>query len=240
MKNLLIEEVNLLGITSNSPNFIPGPFSKSLLQSEESIDIDIMFIPRLLDYMEGLITVETSAGIYSFIVYGIGIHNPFLVTPLIDRHISTEVPLNVDIELFNPYNEILHIKDLFTSGGFIDPHFSKDTPPEFWRINPYEKKSVIPLNFTHHKSSKYRGLVNIVTKNEYIITIPIEIEIHNNEIFKIPSYLDLGVHTSKKHELSKSISLLNSQIYPVLVTSIKQIKYDPYTKIKFTPIILNE
>ena len=66
MKNLLLEEVTLLGITTETPNFIAGLIANEVLQPGESITIDVLYFPRVLDHVEDFLTVLTSAGRYSF------------------------------------------------------------------------------------------------------------------------------------------------------------------------------
>lgn len=66
MKNLLLEEVVLLGITTETPNFIAGTISEKILQPGQSILIDVLYFPRILDHVEDFLTVQTSAGRYSF------------------------------------------------------------------------------------------------------------------------------------------------------------------------------
>lgn len=68
MRNLLLEEVTLLGITTETPNFIAGTISEKVLQPGQSVVIDVLYFPRVLDHVEDFLTVQTSAGRYSFFV----------------------------------------------------------------------------------------------------------------------------------------------------------------------------
>lgn len=105
-------------------------------------------------------------------------------------------------------------------------------------MNPFETRSIIRLNFLSPSPNNYRGLVNIITHDKFIITLPVEITVHSNEIISIPNEINFGVQTYQKQNTPREISLLNSQNYPILIESIENQNENQNLKIQFSKIIL--
>jgi hypothetical protein len=52
-------------------------------------------------------------------VYGHGMLNPYRLFPFVGAKVPADVTYRPPIEIYNPHDVPLHVKEIFTSGGFL-------------------------------------------------------------------------------------------------------------------------
>ena len=66
MKNMMKEKIEILSILADSYNFHPGPLDKHEIGPNEILEIEILYLPRLLGYVEESLVIQTSVGSFLY------------------------------------------------------------------------------------------------------------------------------------------------------------------------------
>jgi len=142
------------------------------------------------------------------------------------------------IQLYNPHDEVLHVTEIFTSGGgFLHLDLPADQPAGLWSIEPRTRKDIINLAFMSEQPGKYTGFVNIKTDKDNMI-LHVEVTVVKGGLHRTPEEIDFSTLTSPNEKLSVSILLLNSGEDPILVSEIYPLTPDLQLFVNFSRLII--
>lgn len=249
------DELHLFAVSTDTVHFHPSSFKQTVGFSSVSYSqgsfphcqvvpvkgktvISVVFVPRLLGAVEGTLIIETSVGGFLYQVHGEGIANPYNLTPFLGAKIPVGVPFNPPIKIYNPKDQVLHVKEVFTNEGFLHLTLPKASgggdygSAGLWEINPRHTNTIINLSFQSNVPGKHTGFVHVKTDIDNMI-IPVEIHVMKGGIHRSPEELDFGTLTSSTDKRSLSVSLLNSGPQPVLVSDIYASSPDSHLSITF-------
>ena len=144
--NMFDKEIDILKVISSSSNFHPVLFQPSSLLPHETMEVQILFLPYYADFTESTLTVSSSIGDVMYAIRGQALDNPYRVRPLLDsRLVAGSVPFDQPIIIYNPYDEPLYVREVFTTeeflslkGSRIHNEISKNKDPMDLDGNPSE------------------------------------------------------------------------------------------------------
>jgi hypothetical protein len=127
----------------------------------ESASFSVLFLARNEGVSFGTLVIETSVGGFLVQVQGEGVPNAYNAKPLLDVKVPMGLTIQPQLEIFNPFNKPLKIKEVFTNEGFLHlvlpkrpDRKSKDTNDMSHEHNSWE---VASLSRPRTASSKIKG-----------------------------------------------------------------------------------
>ncbi|KAJ4847048.1 hypothetical protein Tsubulata_017079 [Turnera subulata] len=111
---------------STNMQFYPCNFSEVLLRPGEVASICFVFLPRWLGKSSAHLILQTSFGGFLVHVKGYAVQSPYDITPLVSLDNLSRGQLIKNLSLFNPSEEILHVKEVsawvMVSQGNVSRH----------------------------------------------------------------------------------------------------------------------
>ena len=166
--------------------------------------------------------IQTSAGGFFYALSAMGMPSPYGLQPINATNVPVYTPYIPPIELTNPHEHPLRIREVFTSENFLHlmlpPEGMRGDQPApglhngVWMLQPAERKHVISLSFNVSEPGMYEGYVHVLTDYDTLI-LPVSISVSLSFI-DAPEVLDFGVVTSAEASAMLPLTLLSN--YPPL------------------------
>ena len=182
------ETVEIYSVTTSSLHFHISNFSPTTLAANNTKAVRVMFLPYREGPVTAVIVIQTSLGGFLLRLSGDGVRNPYGVKGFTGVRIPMGIAYNPAVQVYNPFDEALLIKEIFTTEGFLHltlPDFVADvdkveevnavsTSASIWQVQPREMKDVIELSFRSHTPGPYRGFLHIKTNLDNLV-VPVDI-----------------------------------------------------------------
>jgi len=220
-------------LKKNPPNYI---------SSGETLVFQIVILPDSVGKIKGNINFYLKNK--KLIFYPIDIDatpNIYKVSPLFHTEMEISKLIKVPIEIYNPHDRSLIIKEVTNSFSpintdWVNGHFvfpNKTTLSDsFLEIPPKEKITVLHLNFYKEFEGTEFGVFQFKTDRDVLI-IPVLITANNPSLDAYPKYFDFGfIDKNIKINRVIPISIKNKYNYPVQLLEIFS-RHDDY--IEFIP-----
>jgi hypothetical protein len=108
-------------------------FQSHLLNSQNSVTIQLMFLPYYVESVEVTLDLVTSVGNLKYHVHGNAVPNPYRLHPFLGHRVPIgTASYDQPIVIFNPHTEPLHIREIFTTEDFLS---LRSNPPQHGRIS---------------------------------------------------------------------------------------------------------
>ncbi len=114
-------DLQLYSVTSDNSQFHPILFHPQTIPPQQAAVIQLLYLPCFQETVFAELRISTSQGDYSYSLQGQSVRNPYGLHPFMGNkvpmgHLSTfELP----ILMFNPFLEPLHVREVFTTEGFL-------------------------------------------------------------------------------------------------------------------------
>lgn len=182
------ETVEIYSVTTSSLHFHISNFSPTTLAANKTKAVRVMFLPYREGPVSAVVVIQTSLGGFLLRLSGDGVRNPYGVKGFTGVRIPMGIAYNPAVQVYNPFDETLLIKEIFTTEGFLHltlPDFVADmdkveevnavsTSASIWQVQPREMKDVIELSFRSHTPGPYRGFLHIKTNLDNLV-VPVDI-----------------------------------------------------------------
>lgn len=143
--------------------------------------------------------------------------NPYKLTPFLNNRLNLGESIDQSIVIHNPFDSVLHIREVFTTEDFLSLKSEDLTPPNppippiaspsspsspsyvkdvaRWEVSPASEREIINLNIAGSKIGKFTGYVHVKTDKDNVV-VPVEIEVVDKDAVEDPTVvLDFGVLT---------------------------------------------
>ena len=154
--------------------------------------------------------------------------------PLINLKIHVGHTLNPYIELYNPHDHVLSVKEVFTNEGFLHLKLPKGAKKSskggLWEMAPMTWAKVMSVSFHSTRAGRHMGFVHVRTNVDTLV-VPVEVNVMKGGVHRWPDLLDFETLTSSSEKRELNISVLNSTPNPLLVTDVAISSPDPSLRI---------
>ncbi|KAF0718335.1 Aste57867_1754 [Aphanomyces stellatus] len=196
-------------------------FAPVALQPGESIPLHVLFLPRTsTDVVRATLILETSLGDIPYPVRGHGIPNRYHIRP-ISANVPTGVRFEPTLDLYNPFDTLLRVKEVFATEGFLHMSIpSLSSSVSSWEIEPERTKPIMQLAFLSGLVGQFSAYVRIETDDDHLI-VPVDIAVLPDGLHVDgPSHVDFGmlVHDDEDHHVS--VDFLNTAKTTVVVHGV--------------------
>ena len=100
-------------------HFLTPMFEPQVLHPGNSTTLQVILLPRAIGVIEGTLMVESTGGVtISYPLRAEGVANPYSLAPLTDR-LPVGAALTRSVSLYNPHRDVMHVKEVFTTEGFL-------------------------------------------------------------------------------------------------------------------------
>lgn len=124
----MAEPITIHSVVTNNTQFHTVTFQTQTLYYQDSLIVHIMFLPYFVDKVETDLLISTSAGDLSYHIIGNAVANPYHLHPFIGYRIPAgELVYEQPITVFNPHDEVLNIREIFTTESFLSLHPAKNS-----------------------------------------------------------------------------------------------------------------
>jgi hypothetical protein len=230
ISNDLDHEIHLYSISSGSSQFHPVSFQPQILQRYQSLTIQLLFLPYHIRAIEATLSITTSVGEFEYRIIGKATRNPYNLHPFIGNKVIAGVPFEQPIVMFNPLDEVLHIREIFTTEEFLSLHRgteSKDLyDPGHWELEPGSEREVIRLSMVSSIPGHYYGYVHVKTDRDKIV-IPVDLQVLEGGLRPVDNFIDFGVLTASSAKKTAELKLVNSGSSDVTIINVVPATPDP-------------
>jgi len=171
-------ELSVLSVTTDNVHFHPSSFKATTLSPGEALNISIVFLPRTIGSVEGSLVIQTSAGGLLYQIHARGVANPYRLHPFLSAKLPTGATYSPPIQVHNPHETTLQIKEIYTSEEFLHLNMSETVGDHrtngLWEVPSRQTKTVINVAFSSEQPGKYQGYVHVKTNYDTMI-IPLEV-----------------------------------------------------------------
>jgi hypothetical protein len=202
--NFYDKEVQIISVSSDSINFHAVMFQPSLLQPQEEVHIEMLFLPYYAETVQSSLNISTSEGIIKYPITGRAIPNPYKLHPFLGQILQYgTTPYEQPILIYNPYKEPLHIREVFTTADFLSlkgaPLLTDDkevqtgskmsiksdnntvtsitnTQNNMWVVESGFDKEIIILSISAIDTGSFTGYVHIKTSKDNMV-LPVEVQV---------------------------------------------------------------
>lgn len=241
------EDIQLLSVISDDTQFYPVLFQPQSLKVNTSISIQLLFLPYYVDSSEATLTIVSSIGKHIYKIYGRSVGNPYHLHPLTGFRVPAGVPYEQSVVMYNPHNEVLHIREIFTTEDFLSikgassgshensrdtfsrriqlPEEQEKTKFGTWEIPPGEEKQLVTISMLSTMPGSYNGYVHIKTDRENIV-LPIDMTVLEGGLFPTPEIVDFGLIQSLQEIKTIPFYILNGGSKPLQIQNILPVNPD--------------
>lgn len=106
--------LNVYDLFSTNTQFKSYSFQTISLSPGESASIPLIFLPRWLGLSSAQLVLQTSFGGFIIHAKGLATMSPYNLQPLVGFNISSGKRLSGNVSLYNPYNDVLYVKEVAT------------------------------------------------------------------------------------------------------------------------------
>lgn len=269
--NVLQEEVGIYSMRSDNPQFHPVNFQPQVLAAGESINVYLLFLPHYVEVATATLTFDikiggnvgtdgVTDGTMLYMVEGHSRHNPYRLRPLIGHNIPAGLmqPYEQPILIFNPHNEPLYIREIFTTESFLSLKGIDNMQPNeasssngvqnnaaflsgsslvsaeesTWMVKPGVEQQLIIVKMTSGPPGNYSGYVHVKTNKDNIV-LPVGLHVMGGGLYPRSSHLDFGVMTSVAQKVTLELWLSNSGAADAYIDDIMPSTPDPNLSIEF-------
>ena len=117
-----LDELQIFSISSDNAQFHPAMFKPQVLPPQGRATIQIIYLPRVVGDVEGTLTISTSAGDVLYAIRAQAVANPYRLHPFVGTKIPAGVVYSRPIIMYNPTDELLHVREVFTTESFLHLH----------------------------------------------------------------------------------------------------------------------
>ncbi|KAK3278976.1 hypothetical protein CYMTET_13119 [Cymbomonas tetramitiformis] len=232
-----MSELLILSLSTDNIQYYPSNFRQTSVPPGGKASISIVYLPRTLGPVDGTMIIQTSVGGFLIQMHGQGVPSPYEAQPLLGAKVPAGVKYGYSLELHNPFDEMLKVKEVYTNEDFLrlslpQTPAAQNGPARLWEIGPHETKSIINLEFMSHTPGKYLGLVHVKTLRDTII-MPVDIHAIKGGIYRNPEEIDFGTLTTVDERQYRTISLLNSGSSAIAVVDAHPAILDPSLLVSF-------
>ena len=171
-------ELSVLSVTTDNVHFHPSSFKATTLSPGEALNISIVFLPRTIGSVEGTLVIQTSAGGLLYQIHAQGVANPYRLHPFLSAKLPTGATYSPPIQVHNPHETTLQIKEIYTSEEFLHLNMPETVGDHrtngLWEVPSRQTKTVINVAFSSEQPGKYQGYVHVKTNYDTMI-IPLEV-----------------------------------------------------------------
>ena len=173
-------ELSVFSVTTDNVHFHPSSFKATTLAPGEALNISIVFLPRTIGSVEGTLVIQTSAGGLLYQIHAQGVANPYRLHPFLSAKLPTGATYSPPIQVHNPHETTLQIKEVYTSEGFLHLNMPETVGDQdartngLWEVPSRQTKTVINVAFSSEHPGKYQGYVHVKTNYDTMI-IPLEV-----------------------------------------------------------------
>lgn len=230
-------DVELNSISADNPQFYPVLFQPQTLARRESVMIRILFLPFYTETASATLKISTSIGDYEYNIVGAPAYNSYRLHPFVGYRIPSGVPFEQPITIYNPHDEVLHIREIFTTEEFISLRGATPLDADVtssggatWQLEPGVERSIIHLSMGSSMPGFYSGYVHLKTDKDNIV-IPVELQVLEGGLHASPEFIDFGVLTRAGDMSTVDLKLMNSGSRSVEIVEIVPIMPDPHLQI---------
>lgn len=250
INNTFDYDVQLFSVVSDNTQFHPVMFQSQVLPSQQSLAVQLLFLPYFVEQTNATLTFSSSIGDISYSVQGAAVKNDYLIHPFVGHRLPAGVVYEQPIVIYNPFAEVLHIREVFTteefmslrgasmggSSNFEDEHFEEQTTfgsdtssaqqAKMWEIEPFTSKEIIRLSISSKATGDYQGYVHIKT-NKNDMVIPVELLVIEGGLSIVPEIIDFGVIPTPDLSRYVDIYIVNSGSVDVDIMDVVPVEPDP-------------
>lgn len=244
-------DVHVYSVVSENVLFHPVMFQPQIVAPNESISVQILFLPYYQESLVSQLTVKTSVGDFEYQVKGFPVRNPYGLHPFVGIRIPSNSNIEQPIVIHNPHENTLHIKEVYTTESFLtlkgtplrnsigsDDDSSSFAPEVMWVIQPNTEKEIITLSIPSTLGPGfYQGYVHIKTDHDNMV-LPVEVDILEGAVYAVHPTLEFGTLTSVSERKSLDIRLHNTGYETIAVTEVIAVDADPQLQINVVEPIL--
>ena len=149
--------------------------------------------------------------------------------PLINLKIPIGHKLSPQLEIYNPHDTVLKVKEMFTNQGFLHLTLPKGKTPAkggkggkgglLWEIPPLTGTKVMSVSFHATRAGEHKGFVHVRTNIDTLV-VPVEVQVIKGGVHRWPDLLDFKTLTSSKEKQERQITVLNATPKPLAVTDV--------------------
>lgn len=232
--NHLPDEVVITAVSCDSEFFHPTHLKSQSIPPGGNSTIYLVFLPKTTGYVEGVLSVQTTAGSFKYKLSGEGTHNPYFLYPILDQKVIAGASFKPAISIHNPYAETLYINEIFTSGGFFQLTLPSKNTTELWEVPPFHTKVVINLKFISAVTGTYNGFINFKTSRANM-KVHVELDVVSGGIHTTPM-IDFGHVSDPAQPVSRYLKIVNANDAPVRVGSVASVTQDTHIQVDFQPV----
>ena len=199
-------DVHVSGVLSSAPQFLPLMFQPQVLTPGQSVVIQLLFLPYRVERVEAKLTVSSSVGSVTYDVTGTASPNPYRLSPVLGHRLTVGEALGQSIVVHNPFDDPLHVREVFTTEDFLSlkgealglhesGRSSATSASGLWEISPGSEVEVVQLSIACSEPGKHTGYVHVKTDRDSIV-VPVEVEVTSKHLSTPSLSLDFGVITS--------------------------------------------
>lgn len=219
-------EFDLISILSDNTQFYPVVFQPQIVNPKESVQIQILYLPFYPQKSSATLTITTSIGNFEYYVTTAQAYNSYHLHPFIGYRVASGIPFQQAISIFNPHDQPLHIREIYTTEEFLSlegilPSNAEENNPlsNQWILDPGVERNIILLSMSSAIPGYYTGYVHVKTNFDNIV-IPVELKVLDGGLHVTPQVINFGVLTNIHDISSVNISLLNSGSKPIEIIEI--------------------
>lgn len=259
ISNAFDYDVQLYSVVSDNTQFHPVMFQPQVLPSHHSLSVQLLFLPYFVEQSNATLTFSSSVGDIQYTVRGSAVKNDYLIHPFVGHRLPAGVVYEQPIVIYNPFAEVLHIREVFTTEEFMslrgagmgggggadgdDAQFEEQTSfgsdsssaqqAKMWEIEPFTSKEVIRLSISSRTTGDYQGYVHVKT-NKNDMVIPVELLVIEGGLSLIPEIIDFGVIPTPDLSRYVDIYIVNSGSADVEIMDVVPVEPDPLLTISPT------
>eukprot|EP01041_Mallomonas_annulata_P004107 gene4107-8163_t len=243
IQNPMATEISIHSITSSSLQFHPVFSTPKVLLPGESLSIEVVFFPYYVETSKANISVLSTVGSFYYQMVGQAIQNPHHLHPFTGMKLVSGASYEQPLIMYNPYSEILYIREIFTTEDFLTLMGSAvagmggqtvSTDIGLFQVGPGETTEVIKILISATIPGNYHGYVHIRTDKGKSV-VPVEVSILEGGLRSMDPVIDFGTMTSQGDEKSIELRLINNGSVDVLVHEVVSLSPDAQLAINMSP-----
>ena len=122
-------DVAVTSISTDNVHFHLTAIQQTTVPPGGRLSVTVIFLPRLLGKVEGTLSVETSAGNFFYRMTASGSPNAYSINPFLGAKVPTSSPYTPSIRLYNPHDNLLQVKEVYSSEGFLQLNLPNSSNP---------------------------------------------------------------------------------------------------------------
>ncbi|OQR96345.1 hypothetical protein THRCLA_07313 [Thraustotheca clavata] len=218
------------GIELHDVHFLlAGTFNPVALKPGEHVKLHVIFLPRIAGLIQSSLTVYTSRGKFRYDLLGEGKLNFYAL----ESHSSVlpiGVQHKQSIQMHNPLSQVLEISEIFSAEDYISTDFPQFVGESPWVLQPNETKDVVQLTFRSTEPGMHHSFMRINTYNEKFI-VPLDFDVLADSLHISQKSIDLGFLTSDEERHHVALDIVNSAKVPILIQGVSLQVADPFISV---------